>query len=664
MASVQNYLASKNLNELIAYHLSLASEQVQTHITQSINRDIERSKIIKSRGKLLELLDQSDVAESATETVSQLNVSLTEYISEIKAVSNEIANISLTTAAHQLIATTEQKLNHREVINPNNFRILEVNGQSIGVQFVESKDGFKLVTFDAIHSNQDAESPITAYLIIETHLSSITSIIESPTELSNSHELILMYLPNRSTKAKILVPPRFANGQRNIDVGLNPFSLVTVNNEKTIKEYVDYRGSEVIGIVEHLPEYGLAYIIKYDQEDAYMLVNDLRQYIAVITLVIVLLVWAMSFLISAKIIKPFENIIHATNNILTNNSARIKREANGLKELENLGLAINFLADRMRLALNSANLNQGFVLEAISEGVLIIDSYGVIIKANPSMDKISGYDHEELIGKNINVLLNEHDQYLIMGLIYKYLNEPTSGEQAEPKQVNMTRKNRTEIITSLTVTRLEHEHENLYLVVMNDVTEKVNYQKKLEHLALHDSLTDLPKMLLASDRLDSAINSAKRNRHKVGVMFIDLDHFKPVNDEYGHASGDMVIRIIATRLKDSIRECDTVARVGGDEFVVIAAEISDAQQLNVLAQKLRYQIEMPIDIGQAKVKVGASIGMSVFPDSSLNKEELMSFADEAMYKVKAEGRSACELHHSCSLKDNDTTVTPFPHSKR
>ena len=663
MASVQYFRVSSNLNELVSYHLSQVSEQVNSHITQSIYRDIERSSIIKSRPNFKKLLKAALPTPDSLQENSKARVALIDYLNEIKAVSNEIANITITSNVHQLVATTENKAGLRSVINPNNFRTVEFGEQTIGVQFVEADDGFRLVTFEPIYQNNLPDGFVVAYLIIESHLSSITSTIESPTSLSKSQEIVLMYLPNRQGKAKVLVPPRFSEGRRDVNVGLNPFSIISVNEQRQLREFIDYRGVEVVGLVEQLSDFGLAYIIKYDKRDAFTLVEDLKVYAWMSAGLLIILVWVLSYFLSIRILAPFDKVVTTTNKILTSNKTRIETTT-GLVELDTLGQSINALADRMRVALNSANLNQEFVLEAILEGVLIIDSHGVILKANPSMEKMAGFESKELIGKNINLLLNEHDQYLIMGLVYKFLNEPDSGQQIQPKQVTINRKNHAEIIASLTLTRLDHATEQLYLLVINDVTEKVNYQRKLEHLALHDSLTDLPKMLLASDRLESAINNAKRNRHKVGVMFVDLDHFKPINDEYGHASGDLVIRVIATRLKESVRESDTVARVGGDEFVIIAPDIQSPQQLVILAQKLRHQVETAIDIGPAKVKVGTSIGISVFPDSSLNKEELLAFADEAMYKVKSEGRSACELHHSCKPRDlEDSTVTPFPQSK-
>jgi diguanylate cyclase (GGDEF)-like protein len=154
------------------------------------------------------------------------------------------------------------------------------------------------------------------------------------------------------------------------------------------------------------------------------------------------------------------------------------------------------------------------------------------------------------------------------------------------------------------------------------------------HLALHDPLTGLPNRRLLQDRLTKAIERAERNGARVAVLLIDLDHFKQINDTYGHPVGDEVLRIVATRLQMRIRKADTIARAGGDEFMVIVSDLLQPHGAEVLAAKLVADLNEPIIMGSVRLPVGASIGLGIYPDDAQNVEELCAKADANMYAQK------------------------------
>ncbi|MES2016847.1 MAG: GGDEF domain-containing protein [Pseudomonadota bacterium] len=161
----------------------------------------------------------------------------------------------------------------------------------------------------------------------------------------------------------------------------------------------------------------------------------------------------------------------------------------------------------------------------------------------------------------------------------------------------------------------------------------------IQHQATHDELTGLPTLRLARDRLDMACSQARRDKNKAAVLFIDLDGFKAANDTFGHEAGDHVLKIVAQRLTASIRSTDTVARHGGDEFVVImhgAVCIADTKRI---ANKLLRAIAEPIAYDQQIIKIGSSIGIAVFPDHAMTAEEMLKHADQAMYLVKKSGKN-------------------------
>ena len=189
-------------------------------------------------------------------------------------------------------------------------------------------------------------------------------------------------------------------------------------------------------------------------------------------------------------------------------------------------------------------------------------------------------------------------------------------------------KNRTRKLAA-TVKQLEEE-----------VEQRKKIAAELDFLANHDALTGLPSLRLCKDRLDHSLAEARRNRQMSAVMFLDLDGFKEINDAHGHEFGDRVLKSIADRIRAKIRETDTVARIGGDEFVIISSSLPESTIAERIASSLIWQISRPIHIGEIEVAVSASIGISFYPDNGATAEELIRSADKAMYEVKRKGRNA------------------------
>ncbi len=162
-------------------------------------------------------------------------------------------------------------------------------------------------------------------------------------------------------------------------------------------------------------------------------------------------------------------------------------------------------------------------------------------------------------------------------------------------------------------------------------------EERIRHLAQHDSLTDLPNRALFSDRLDQALAGAKRDEQHLAVMFMDLDNFKPINDNLGHDIGDSLLRQVADRLRHNLRESDTVARVGGDEFIALLRNIQDVADALAVAEKLREALAQPFDINGQSLAISASIGVALYPQHGDRDIPLLKHADEAMYEAKREG---------------------------
>jgi len=192
--------------------------------------------------------------------------------------------------------------------------------------------------------------------------------------------------------------------------------------------------------------------------------------------------------------------------------------------------------------------------------------------------------------------------------------------------------------------RLAHEYNRLIELVANK-------QKELERIATHDDLTGLPNRFLCKEHLTRYISIAKRQDHMVAVLFIDLDGFKSVNDTMGHDAGDKVLQMVCERISKEIREVDTLARVGGDEFVLVLSEVKNKAGPSLVAQKIINSLSIPFELPLGKVAVGSSIGIALFPDHAHDDESLLSLADMAMYKVKHQGKNGYSF--SSKLVDAD-----------
>ncbi len=170
--------------------------------------------------------------------------------------------------------------------------------------------------------------------------------------------------------------------------------------------------------------------------------------------------------------------------------------------------------------------------------------------------------------------------------------------------------------------------------------EELSRQKDLlAYKANHDELTDLPNRALFNDRLAVAIKKADRNKSALGVFFLDIDYFKQINDQYGHDVGDEILKRFAQRLRECLREADTLARIGGDEFMIILEENKDLTTSKTVAKKILKAMQQPIELGESKLMISTSIGIAIYPNDANNAEDLIKNADMAMYAAKEAGRN-------------------------
>ena len=272
-----------------------------------------------------------------------------------------------------------------------------------------------------------------------------------------------------------------------------------------------------------------------------------------------------------------------------------------------------------------------------AEGVMVTDGSGNILSVNPAFTEITGYTWAEALGRTPSLLRSDRHGAEFYRALWDALNLRGRWQG----EIWNRRKDGEAYLEWLTINRIDDNAGApvRYVAVFHDVTESRRKDEHIRYLAFHDALTSLPNRTLLQDRLQHAIERARREGTRLAVTFIDLDRFKVINDTLGHDVGDLLLMEVAHRISGRLRASDTVARMGGDEFVVLMEDLHEIDDCASLAQELILEIAQPMDLCGHPVQVGASMGMAFYPEDGTDSVELMKRADRAMYAAKSAGRN-------------------------
>ncbi|MEE1672580.1 EAL domain-containing protein [Agarivorans aestuarii] len=271
-----------------------------------------------------------------------------------------------------------------------------------------------------------------------------------------------------------------------------------------------------------------------------------------------------------------------------------------------------------------------------NEGLIITDANYRIVKVNKAFSQITGYQQNEVLG---------HELSEVFGKPSPVFMEAIDGTVRRKGEVERQRKNGQSYTQLETITAVRNEVDSLthYVVCIQDISANKATEQQIQHLAYFDELTGLPNRRKLREELSQCFARAKK-QHAIGaLLFIDLDHFKHINDSLGHAAGDWVLQQVATRLQGLIREGDLLARLGGDEFVLLLADLGESpphaeQQANIVGKRLIKTISAPYPFDGQSLHIGASVGITLFPGKGQTAEDLLKQADTAMYQAKSAGR--------------------------
>ena len=279
------------------------------------------------------------------------------------------------------------------------------------------------------------------------------------------------------------------------------------------------------------------------------------------------------------------------------------------------------------------------VVETALDAIITIDEESRILFVNPSAERIFGYSKAEMIGRQLTMLMPERLRDAHLASVKRHIETGERHMPWEAVEFPGLHKSGREIPLEISFCEVIENGKYRFTGIVRDITERKQAEETIKYQAYHDLLTGLPNRALFTDLLNHEIPQMQRTRSKLAVLFLDLDHFKNINDSLGHAAGDALIQQVAVRLKTGMREFDTLARIGGDTFTILLPLVNRPEDAKKIVEKVMGSFKQPFIIDDHELRVTASIGISIHPEDGEDAETLLRNADIAMYHAKDQGRN-------------------------
>ena len=329
---------------------------------------------------------------------------------------------------------------------------------------------------------------------------------------------------------------------------------------------------------------------------------------------------------------------------ITGSKAALEALANAHRELEQR-------VKERTAELETAHQQLDTMFQSAPLAIYARDRSGIVTSWNPAAERMFGVTADEAVGHSVSTI--PRDQLGESELLRQRV---LAGETLIQLELLRQKKDGTPIYISLTVAPLRDSSGEIdgFLTIAADISERKVAEKQIEFLAYHDALTGLPNRLLLQDRFDQAVAHAERMGTRVALMFMDLDNFKQINDTLGHATGDVLLKAVSGRLRECVRETDTISRQGGDEFVLVVSDLHDGHAAVPLVAKIMARMQEPVRVDGNELSTSASIGVTLYPDDGTDFNTLLKNADTAMYRAKETGRNTYHFfNEEMSLQAHD-----------
>jgi len=399
-------------------------------------------------------------------------------------------------------------------------------------------------------------------------------------------------------------------------------------------------------------------LLNYQRDIKAIGIQTVRFTLLLVTILSLLLMGLVLFFLRIGVLQPVENLTTEALEITRNRDFSRRLPVSDVDEFLVMARSFNSILD-MLVDANSnletkviertsalTTVNQELVLmrqifEYSLEGIVITNSEAEILSVNPAFTSITGYTSEEVTGKNPSILKSDlHDNFYFENMWHSLT---STGHWAS--EIWNRHKDGKAYPEWLSISAIRDINSRIthYVGIFHDISDIKRQEELIKYQAYHDALTGLPNRILLKSRIDKAIAHSTRNKNRFGVIFLDLDNFKIINDSLGHAIGDMLLKEAADRLRKIARTDDTVARLGGDEFIILVEDIADEKPSVILSRRIIQAFKEPFCIKSNNLHVGASIGIAMYPEDGEESDSLIKNADAAMYRAKDEGRQTFAL---------------------
>ncbi|MEW5904042.1 MAG: diguanylate cyclase [Pseudomonadota bacterium] len=410
----------------------------------------------------------------------------------------------------------------------------------------------------------------------------------------------------------------------------------------------DFRGTNCLSC-HHTPAGGVngAASVVIDLSTEEVQLEDIKDrlwvgHLVVQLLLLMLITWFVRIVIVRNITRPVRHLQSAMSAIERDMDLSRRADVDAANpDIGEMANSFNALVGKLEDATARLQLFAK-MFENSGEAILITDGQRKILTVNPAFEHITQYKHDEVVGKNPKFLSSGKQTPEFYALMWESI-EHTGKWSGEIWNRRKSGEIYPEWLSIAAVKNTRGEVIN-YISSFSDITKRKEAEKRIEFLAHHDSLTKLPNRTLFGDRLRRALLLAERNRNKVGLMFLDLDKFKEINDTLGHVAGDRLLQSVADRLRECVRASDTICRQGGDEFLILLEGLASEQDVVAIAHKIMEAMSRPHQLGEIERIVTFSIGAAIYPDDGGDDETLIRAADDAMYEAKASGRNNFKLY--------------------
>lgn len=439
-------------------------------------------------------------------------------------------------------------------------------------------------------------------------------------------------------------------------------------------QLVNPHGEEVLVSVQQIPLAHWYATVTLPTDEAFAMIKTLRWRIWPAAFVTLLLCGVLIWLMLRRELTPMLTAVNILDGYVRRNQAPQALPVVRQDEVGQLVGGFNRLLETLgqqQKVLHESELFKQAVLNSMTAEIAVLDQDGVILAVNEAWERFAL--------ENTASELVQNPSHTGVGANYLAAREQSDFEPDNTEALQARQGIRAVLNGhlpqfyveypchtphrqrwfSMSVTPLVRGSQNGAVVAQQDITERVQMQNQVRELAFYDMLTHLPNRRLALERLTQQMARARRTHKHLALLFIDLDKFKPINDELGHEVGDWLLQTVAQRILRCLRESDTAARMGGDEFVVLLPDLLDSGQAMMVAEKIRSSLEQEFVTDQAAVlNISSSIGVAMYPDHGADEKELMRLGDEAMYKVKKSGRNAVYLFQPSLAETETAPVEP------